>query len=218
MGVTSIGQRLKGLIPSFGSPHKDALTASLRAQVDATLLGADLCRALAAGEKIAAAARLEMTEIEHLGDRHRGELVDAMATTLVTPIDREDLFRLSRSVDDVLDSLRDFVSEYDLFEVQSPCGLFTMIEALATGLREFRTAVDGMIERTGEALVASLATKKRCRAIRQGFEEALAELFRQPVTSDVLKNRELLSRLDKAGVALGEAADALADGALKRST
>ena len=40
----------------------------------------------------------------------------SLAGVLVTPVDREDLFRLSRSIDDVLDNLRDFVREWDLYK------------------------------------------------------------------------------------------------------
>jgi uncharacterized protein len=90
-----------------------------------------------------------VVDVEHRGDRARGGFVHALAP----PLDREDLFRVSRSVDDVLDNLRDFARELELFAV-----------------------------------------------------------------SDVamLKRRELLRRLDVVGLRLGEAADALADGAVKR--
>jgi hypothetical protein len=45
----------------------------------------------------------------------------------------------------------------------------------------------------------------------------VASLFEQEVSTELLKRRELLRRLDVVGLRLGECADALSDAMLKRS-
>lgn len=60
------------------------------------------------------------------------------------------------------------------------------------------------------------------RKLEENPEEAspgaVAEVLDEPeVTPQMLKRRELLRRLDVVGLRLGEAADALADGAVKHS-
>jgi uncharacterized protein len=45
----------------------------------------------------------EIKELEHEGDRLTREVVDLLNRTFVTPIDRDDLFRLASAIDDVCD-------------------------------------------------------------------------------------------------------------------
>ena len=54
---------------------------------------------------------------------------------LVAPIDREDLFRLSRLSDDVsLYNLRDFVREWDLYKIEA-AGRVGLLDATASVVR-----------------------------------------------------------------------------------
>src|SRR5699024_5681953 len=46
-------------------------------------------------------------EIEHEGDQKRHELVEALAKSFITPIEREDIMELSRNIDDVTDAVED---------------------------------------------------------------------------------------------------------------
>lgn len=158
-----------------------------------------------------------MREVEHQGDSSRSQLVAALARILATPIDAEDLFRLSRSIDDVLDNLRDFVREVDLYRVDDLDFALPIGQAVAEGIESLRAALrqlDNPRGRTGEATVS---TRKAASRVRRIYEQQLAELLNRELTNETLKRRELLRRLDVVGLRLGEAADALADGALKRN-
>ncbi len=61
-----------------------------------------------------------------------------------------------------------------------------------------------------------LDANKASNAIRRRYQEGVAALLIGTVDATMLKRRELLRRLDVVGLRLGEAADALADGAVKR--
>jgi uncharacterized protein Yka (UPF0111/DUF47 family) len=136
---------------------------------------------------------------------------------LVAPVDREDLFRLSRSIDDVLDNLRDFVREWDLFDVATKDPYVGLLEATAGALEDLHRAVR-TIARDPKKLTSrtALATKKSANEIRRLYDEELARLFQRKLSMKVLKIRELLRRLDVVGLRLNEAADVLADAAVKR--
>jgi uncharacterized protein len=203
---------------AFVGPQRTELIDNIRAQVEVTIEGVELAGAFARGEVDAEEAARRIREMEKRGDGHRGELVQAMAHTLVTPIDREDLFRLSRSVDDVLDNIRDFIREATLFGISPVAEVHEALGPLADGMRELGRAVAYLQDRPREAMEATLRTKKGAHAIREAYQSGIAELFDRELTSDTLKNRELLRRLDITGLRLNEAADALADGALKRTT
>ncbi|GAA2905564.1 hypothetical protein GCM10010517_71720 [Streptosporangium fragile] len=189
----------------------------VRGQIALARAGAVLARSTASGTVERSAARAQMAEVEHEGDAARAELVRLLRWVLVTPIDREDLFRLSRSVDDVLDHLRDHVRETDLFGPEDLAFAVEPLQAVIDGLDELEKAVLKMIDDPGSVTVAVLATRKACSRVRQLYQARLAELFAGPLEMDTLRRRELLSRLNAVGRRLGEAADALADAMLKRS-
>ncbi|WP_433498413.1 DUF47 domain-containing protein [Sphaerimonospora sp. CA-214678] len=189
----------------------------VRGQVTVARAGAVLARSTASGAIDRSAARARMAEVEHEGDAARAELVRALRRMLATPVDREDLFRLSRSIDDVLDHLRDYVRETDLFGPEDLGFAVEPLEAVIDGLDELENAVLKMLDDPGSVTVAVLATRKACSRVRQLYQAKLTELFAGPLEMDTLRRRELLSRLDAVGRRLGEAADALADAMLKRS-
>lgn len=61
-----------------------------------------------------------------------------------------------------------------------------------------------------------LGARKEANQVRRMYQEGLASVVDNEITSEVIKRRELLRRLDVVGLRLGEAADALADGIMKR--
>lgn len=192
------------------------LAFALAAQLEATTAGAVLVGKLVRGEITTVVARSEIHDIEHDGDTARRALVDELGTVLASPIDGEDLFRLSRSIDDVLDNLRDFVREADLFRCDSLAFATALVDALHEGLGHLGGAVQRVIEHPGDGVTETLAARKAAGRVRQLYQVELAELFATALSSETLKRRELLRRLDVVALRLGEAADALADGELKR--
>jgi hypothetical protein len=158
----------------------------------------------------------DIRDIERRGDELRQRLVAELAQTLITPLDREDLFRFSRSVDDVLDNIRDFVREWSLYRPQSERNLVSLLEIVWTGAEALGLAVGAISKRPDQAAVHLLNAKRTTNRVRRRFEEEVAELFAGEVTSEVLKHRELLRRLDVVGLRLGEAVDILFDALVKR--
>lgn len=162
-------------------------------------------------------ARTAVEDAEENGDRVRRDVVDELARAIVLPLDREDLFRLSRSVDDVLDNLRDFARELTLLEVDDPARFGPMLEAIDRGIALLADAI-AELDDDDAARVAdpALAAGRSENRVRRRYDEALAALLTGPVDVTMLRARELLRRLDVIGLRLEEAADALADGAVKR--
>jgi len=194
------------------------IAARLAGQVDATVEGVGLARSAVLGRLPSDAARDRVVDVEHRGDQQRAELVELLASSLVTPIDREDLFRLSRSIDDVLDNLRDFVREFDLLQVDGSQLFPGLLDAIEDGLGHLAEAIGQLEDEPGKASPGALAAKQVCNRIRHRYQQAVAEVLDGPaVTPQMLKRRELLRRLDVVGLRLGEAADALVDGAVKRA-
>lgn len=183
-------------------------------QLAAAAEGVALASALARGELPPGSARSRMGEVEHEGDTRRGLLVARLRRSVSSPIDREDLFRLSRSVDDVLDTVRDFIREADLFGAGGQDAYQPVLDALARGIAELGEAVRLLPEAPQRAAEHALHAKKQ--GLRTHYQYAVAALLAGPLTAETLKATLLLHRLDTAGIHLATAADALADGVVKR--
>ena len=210
--------RVRPLLRDLSGGSSVQITARLAGQVAAAVEGARLARSAVRMEIPSEQARDLISVVEHQGDDERSQLVALLAESLVTPIDREDLFRLSRSIDDVLDNLRDFVREHDLHGADCHLIFPAMLDAIEVALENLGEAVEHLDDDPALASPGALAAKKEGNLIRQLYQHGVAEVLDETVvTPDMLKRRELLRRLDVVGLRLGEAADALADGAVKRS-
>ena len=60
----------------------------------------------------------EIRELEHEGDRITRELVALLNRTFVTPFDRDDMFRLTRALDDICDHVDEAAGDIVSYGVQ----------------------------------------------------------------------------------------------------
>lgn len=193
-----------------------ALSEALLGQLEATKEGAWLAMAMIGGEIGRTKAHEEMREIEHRGDTYRARLVAELAGALVTPIDREDLFRLSRSIDDILDSLRDFVRESYLYRVSGRRRFAPMLDQVIAGIDALEKSVRDLAASTTVVSHDALEAKKIGGTIQRMYQYEIARILSGEITAEALRERELVRRLEIVGSAISDAADAIADGAMKR--
>ncbi|MCK2217966.1 DUF47 family protein [Actinomadura sp. ATCC 31491] len=210
-------KRLRRLRDLMTGRMDTGVTEALLGQLQATKEGAWLAMAMIGGEVGRTGAHEQMRAIEHLGDEERARLIDELKSALVTPIDREDLFRLSRSIDDVLDSLRDFVRESHLYRVPDQIRFTPLLDQVIVGVDALEQAVRDLAASPSAVAVDALEAKKAGGAIRRMYQYEISRIFSGgELTPEAMKERELVRRLEIVGVAIGEAADAIADGAMKR--
>lgn len=210
--------RVPTVLLSLAGKGNAQFVAELVAQVDAAILGAALARAVVAGEVKSAAAVEQMRVIEHQGDDARGVLVAHLKASFVTPLDREDLFRLSRSLDDILDELRDFVRAWNLFKMHPSPVVEPMVDTICDALADLRSVI-AEIDAKGTAASsrATYGAKWSGHTIRKIYDLQLGTLYDQPLKMETLKIDRCLRRLDVVGIRFAEATDHLADALVKRA-
>lgn len=155
-----------------------------------------------------------MGEVEHAGDDWRAQVVDSLARALTSYLDREDFFTYSRAVDDVLDNLRDFVREVDLYGVTPGEDWTAVLEQIRDGVVALSEATGSLRDDVRGVSLAALTAKKV--PVRLHYQLAMARLLAEPLDDSTLRRREALRRLDIVGIRLSEAADHLAAAAVKR--
>jgi hypothetical protein len=182
-------------------------------QATLTLEGLDALKAYLASQDPAASALLNSKEKE--ADEARRILIDELNKTFVTPFDREDIFSLSRTIDDVLDYAYSTVSEMEILKVEPTSFMQRMASLLRDAAYELSMAVDRLQDHPGVANDHAQRAKALENRVEDVYREAIADLFSgaediQHVVK-MLKLREVYRHLSNASDRGDEAANVIAD-------
>jgi uncharacterized protein len=205
-----VGLRLRPLESSF----YDLFSEAAGHLVDGAALLAQILPADADVEVIAE----QMREAEHQADETTHRIVKLVNSTFITPFDREDIYALASSLDDVMDYMDETVDLILLYGV----------DALPT---EFAGQVDVLqraVQLTAEAMPRLRSMKNLeeywieiNRLENQGdrsYRRILADLFSGNYkTMEVLKLKDIVNALEKAIDALESVANTVEQIAVKES-
>ncbi len=154
-------------------------------------------------------------QMEKEADEIRRILIDELNRTFVTPIDREDIFSLSRAVDDVLDYAYTTVDEMLILEVQPNSFLRRMGSLLRDSAHEIHLGVQRLADHPGVAEDHAVRAKALENRIETVYREAIADLFHRPQdvehVVEMLKLREIYRHMSNAADRGDEAANILSD-------
>ena len=167
-----------------------------------------------------AEVRPEVHAIEKAADRVGHELEEALAATFVTPLDREDIHRLSTLLDDILDRAYATASAFDMFHIE---------EATPEARRQME-----ILEKTTEVLSNTLpalrkhdfatirAAVRRVKELeKEGdevYRQTMKELFGPGGPTDareLIRRKEVTEILENAIDTCEDAAEYLANLAVK---
>jgi predicted phosphate transport protein (TIGR00153 family) len=205
-----VGLRLRPLESSF----YDLFSESAAHLVDGAALLAQILDADADREAIAA----KMREAEHQADETTHRIVKQVNSTFITPFDREDIYSLASSLDDVMDYMDETVDLILLYGVETlPPEFAGQVDVLQRG-----------VQLTAEAMPRLRSMKNLeeywieiNRLENQGdrsYRHILADLFSGNYkTMEVLKLKDIVNSLEKAIDALESVANTVEQIAVKES-
>lgn len=142
-------------------------------------------------------------EIEHEADTVTHQCIDALHRTFITPIDRGDIHRLIRRLDDIIDCVDSATQRmmlYEIVTIRPEFHKFTEVLIKAT------TGIDGAIRSLRDLKHGEKIIEKWCADIYLAEKEsddilraALAKLFNEEKEAIlVLKWKGIFERLEKA--------------------
>ena len=152
---------------------------------------------------------------EKEADEARRILIDELNRTFITPFDREDIFSLSRTIDDVIDYAYSTVMEMEMLKVKPTVFMQRITSLLRDAASELLQAVDRLESHPGVASEHAQRAKALENRVEEVYREALADLFsggediKQVVK--MLKFREVYRHLSNAADRGDEAANVIAD-------
>jgi len=140
-------------------------------------------------------------------DEVRRILIDELNRSFITPIDREDIFALSLTIDDIID--------YAMLEVESNSYLRRMVSLVREAAYEIYMGVVRLQDHPNVASDHAVRAKALENRVETVYREALAELFHGPTDIDhvmeMLKLREIYRHLSNAADRGDEAANVIGD-------
>lgn len=160
-------------------------------------------------------------QIEKDADEIHRILVHELEDTFVTPLDREDIFTLSRALDNFIDYVYVTIEELEVFELE-PFTAVTEISVLLLEMaNELHLAMQRLMDHPRVANEHARRVKKLENRVEQAYRYALADLFQGPEDINhvmyMLKCREVLRHLSNAADQGDRAADIVMDIGVKWS-
>jgi predicted phosphate transport protein (TIGR00153 family) len=159
----------------------------------------------------------EIKQLEHEGDRVTREIVELLNTQYITPFDREDIYALAQSVDDVIDHIDEASELLGVYKVDRPSAkavrqcelLIAAAELLAHALADLKT-----LRNAAEHIVELKQIEDEGDVV---LREAIAELFEQDDAKTIIKWKDIHDALEEAIDACEEAANVIGNVVLKNA-
>ncbi|HEY8724064.1 MAG TPA: DUF47 family protein [Gaiellaceae bacterium] len=156
--------------------------------------------------------------VEREGDEIRRVLIDELVRTYSTPFDREDLFALSRTVDDIIDAADEAARELFTFKIAQSDDLKEMTAVLLEGARHIRLAVGELLDHPKVAIQHAVRAKRSENRMDDLYHVVVGNLFdSRSETGELLKVREVYRHLKNSADRIDEAADEISMIIIKRS-
>jgi hypothetical protein len=163
----------------------------------------------------------ELSLKEKEADEVRRILIDELNRAFVTPFDREDIFALSRSIDDMVDYADTTVVEMIILNVQPTPYMVRIASLLKDAGWEIHQATMRLEKNPGVAIEHAQRAKALENRVEAIYREAVANLFSGPEdlhhVVEMLKMREVYRHLSNAADRGDEAANVIADIVVKKT-
>jgi predicted phosphate transport protein (TIGR00153 family) len=198
-------------------PKQDNFTRLLIQQAELAVKGLEaLLVYMRDGDETSAEA---VRRAEKEADEVRRILIDELNRTFVTPMDREDLFALSRAIDDIIDYAWSTVDEMQILHVTSNTFMQRMVSLLRDAALEVHMAMLRIKDHPGVATEHAQRAKALENRVETVYREAIAALFEGTANPEhimeMLKLREIYRHLSNAADRGDEAANIISDVVVK---
>jgi hypothetical protein len=192
-------QAIRWFLPQEGR-FFDYVADAAKAANEAAQLFVELTRAEGRDARVVLVERIR--EAEHAGDKAMKDMADQLDTTFVTPIDREDLYHLTGSLENVSDFISATANHLTVHQMDSlPEGSRELADILYKATGQFDEAVNALRQGNSADRIRAL-----CRSIHYLEHEAdvvfrlrLGDLFaREKDAITLIKHKEFLEGLENA--------------------
>ena len=158
----------------------------------------------------------QLQAIEHRGDEMTHGIITALNQTFITPFDREDIHRLTSSLDDVLDFVNAAGVRLRLYKIKTPPSIAAELAAMIVEQSEELAQGVSLLEKNKLVLEHCVEVHRLENEADRLSRNAIADLFdneKDPI--HLIKIKELYEVLETATDKAEDAANVLETVALK---
>jgi len=161
---------------------------------------------------------LRLRDLEHEGDEITHEIIRRLNTVFVTPLDHEDIHRLTSTLDDVIDHIEAAADLFVLHKIEAPLPeMKAQADVLVRATRTVREALE-VLPKYSKLAPYWVEVNRLENEGDRVYRQAVADLFDGEYrTLDVLKWKDIIDELEAAIDRLEDATDVLEAIALKHA-
>ena len=191
-------------------PREEKFYEDFKMMADQLRHGARLLESMFAVDPPVADKAHEIKEVEHQCDFLTHEIIQRLNKTFVTPIDREDIHELARTLDDVMDAIDSAAALIPLYRIDKVRpGARELTRVIIQQADELRAAVEALEARKG-VLDRAIEINRLENEADRIHKSAIGQLFdeeKDPIM--VLKWKEIFDVLEEATDACEDVANLL---------
>jgi predicted phosphate transport protein (TIGR00153 family) len=180
-------------------PREEKFFSDFQALAAELQHGAQLLEAMVAPERPHWEKADDIKDVEHKCDSLTHEIIQRLNRTFVTPLDREDIHQLARTLDDVMDAIDAAASLVRLYRLETVrFGVRELAQVISASTAEIRPALAALEQNKGLITHAVEINRLENDADRI-HQQAVGQLFddeRDPIM--ILKWKETLDLLEAA--------------------
>lgn len=141
----------------------------------------------------------EILELEHVGDKIVHDIVQRLNKSFITPLDREDIYDLATTMDEILDHTEAAADAFILYRIEQPTPQAVQQAAvLAQATSVLREGIDKLEQRKGLKDYWIEINRLENDGDRL-YRDAVAELFDGDMgCTDIIKWKDIYALLEKA--------------------
>lgn len=191
-------------------PREEKFYEDFKMMADQLRHGARLLESMFAVDPPIADKAHEIKEVEHQCDFLTHEIIQRLNKTFVTPIDREDIHELARTLDDVMDAIDNAASLIPLYRIDKVRGgARELTRVIIQQTDEIRAAVEALEQRKG-VLERAIEINRLENEADRIHKHAIGQLFDEETNPImVIKWKEIYDILEEATDACEDVANLL---------
>ena len=195
------------------TPKEDKFFELFRATAKIACEGSEMLVEFIRDEVFSEEKLKEIKEIEHAGDKIQHQILEQLNKTFITPFDREDIYFIAKSMDDIIDCIEYTASRFIMLNVEKPT---VQAQELADLIVVCCKEVTYIMEQLKNMKNNKILAKKIIEVNRLEEEgdklsrKAIKDLFRSELpVLDIIKWREIYEALENALDACEDVANAV---------
>ena len=142
----------------------------------------------------------QILEFEHVGDKIVHDIVHRLNRTFVTPLDREDIYDLAATIDEILDHIEEVADAMILYRIAEPTEYAReQAKVIAQATKLLHTGIDNLEKHRDDLRECFVEVNRLENEGDRIVREATAGLFDGDMkTADIIKWKDVYGMLESA--------------------